>query len=217
MQSVTPVWSAPDQGEDMVTARSVLAAVAASVILHAAAVAQVTTADIVGRVTDASGAVLPGVTVTVENLATRETRVAPTSATGDYAFTLLPIGRYAVKIELPGFASQTASAVLAAGDRARIDVKLQVGAVSENVTVVAESPLVQTDSSTLSSLVTEKAVQDLPVNGRNFVRLVQLVPGATEGVPNSTIRTTSCSTASTTTSASSARWSSSRRSTPSPR
>src|SRR6185436_8777204 len=81
--------------------------------------------------------------------------------------------------------SQTAQLALAAGDRARLDVKLQVGAVSENVTVVAESPLVQTDSSTLSSLVTEKAVQDLPVNGRNFVRLVQLVPGATEGVPNS--------------------------------
>ena len=68
--------------------------------------------------------------------------------------------------------------MLAAGDRARIDAKLQVGAVSETVNVTGESPLVQTDSSTLSSLVTEKAVQDLPVNGRNFVRLVQLVPGA---------------------------------------
>src|SRR5439155_18258229 len=63
--------------------------------------------------------------------------------------------------------------------------KLQVGAVAENVTVTGESPLLQTDTATLSSLVTEKAVQDLPVNGRNFVRLVQLVPGATEGVPNS--------------------------------
>jgi hypothetical protein len=169
----------------MSSARGVLAAVVVSLILHAAANAQVTTADIIGRVTDASGAVLPGVTVTVENVGTRETRVSPTSASGDYAFNLLPIGRYTVKIELQGFATQTAAAVLAAGDRARIDVKLQVGGVAENVTVVAESPLVQTDSSTVSSLVTEKAVQDLPVNGRNFVRLVQLVPGATEGVPNS--------------------------------
>ena len=169
----------------MVSARSVVAAVAVSQLLHTAATAQVTTADIVGRVTDASGAVLPGVTVTVENIGTHETRVAPTGASGDYAFNLLPIGRYTVKIELQGFTPQTANLVLAAGDRSRLDVKLQVGAVSENVTVVAESPLVQTDSSTLSSLVTEKAVQDLPVNGRNFVRLVQLVPGATEGVPNS--------------------------------
>jgi hypothetical protein len=169
----------------MVPVRRVAAAAAVLFLLQTPAFAQVTTADIVGRVTDASGAVLPGVTVTAENLGTHETRVAPTGGSGDYAFTLLPIGRYKVTIELQGFTSQTANLVLAAGDRSRLDAKLQVGAVSENVTVVAESPLVQTDSSTLSSLVTEKAVQDLPVNGRNFVRLVQLVPGATEGVPNS--------------------------------
>jgi len=169
----------------MFAARRVAAALAFCVILHTGAFAQVTTADIVGRVTDASGAILPGVTVTVENIGTHETRVAPTGASGDYTFNVLPIGRYTVKIELQGFSTQTANLVLAAGDRARLDVKMQVGAVAENVTVTAESPLVQTDSSTLSSLVTEKAVQDLPVNGRNFVRLVQLVPGATEGVANS--------------------------------
>jgi hypothetical protein len=162
-----------------------VAIVALALLLTTPAFAQVTTADIVGRVTDASGAVLPGVTVTAENLGTQETRVAPTGASGDYAFTLLPIGRYKVTIELQGFTTQSANLALAAGDRSRLDIRLQVGAVSENVTVVAESPLVQTDSSTLSSLVTEKAVQDLPVNGRNFVRLVQLVPGATEGVANS--------------------------------
>jgi hypothetical protein len=166
-------------------ARRGVAIAALALLLTTPALAQVTTADIVGRVTDSSGAVLPGVTVTAENLGTHETRVAPTGASGDYAFTLLPIGRYKVTIELQGFTAQTANLVLAAGDRSRLDVRLQVGAVSENVTVVAESPLVQTDSSTLSSLVTEKAVQDLPVNGRNFVRLVQLVPGATEGIPNS--------------------------------
>ena len=166
-------------------ARPRVAIAALTLLLTTPALAQVTTDDIVGRVTDSSGAVLPGVTVTVENLGTHETGVVPTEGSGDYAFTLLPIGRYKVTIELQGFTSQTANLLLAAGDRSRLDVKLQVGAVSENVTVVAESPLVQTDSSTLSSLVTEKAVQDLPVNGRNFVRLVQLVPGATEGVPNS--------------------------------
>ena len=155
------------------------------VVIASAAVAQVTTADIVGRVTDSSNAVLPGATVTVENAGTHETRVAPTNESGDYAFTLLPIGTYTIKIELQGFSSQNARLTLAAGDRARIDAKLQVGAVAENVTVTGESPLLQTDTATLSSLVTEKAVQDLPVNGRNFVRLVQLVPGATEGVPNS--------------------------------
>jgi len=154
-------------------------------VISSAAVAQVTTADIVGRVTDSSNAVLPDATVTVENVGTHETRVAPTNESGDYAFTLLPIGTYTIKIELPGFSTQNARMTLAAGDRARVDAKLQVGAVAENVTVTGESPLLQTDTATLSSLVTEKAVQDLPVNGRNFVRLVQLVPGATEGVPNS--------------------------------
>jgi len=169
----------------MSAARLVIATFACGVVLAFDAAAQVTTADIIGRVMDSSGAVLPGVTVTVENLGTRETRVAPTNESGDFAFTLLPIGRYTVKIELSGFTPQTATLTLAAGDRSRLDVRLQVGAVAENVSVVAQSPLVQTDSATLSALVTEKAVQDLPVNGRNFVRLVQLVPGANEGVPNS--------------------------------
>src|SRR5204863_8676538 len=65
------------------------------------------------------------------------------------------------------------------------DSQLQVGLLAETITVTAASPLLQTDTSTLSALVTEKAVQDLPVNGRNFVQLVQLVPGAFEGLPNS--------------------------------
>ena len=104
----------------MFSARSVLAAaVAFCLILHTAAFAQVTTADIVGRVTDSSGAVLPGVTVTVENVGTHDTRVAPTSASGDYTFNLLPIGAYTVKIELQGFITQTARVTLSAGDRAR--------------------------------------------------------------------------------------------------
>jgi len=149
-------------------ARQRVAIAALALLLATPALAQVTSADIVGRVTDSSGAVLPGVTVTAENLGTHETRVAPTGGSGDYAFTLLPIGRYKVTIELQGFTSQTAQLALAAGDRARLDVKLQVGAVSENVTVVAESPLVQTDSSTLSSLVTEKAVQIL--GGAGYLR-----------------------------------------------
>jgi carboxypeptidase family protein len=151
----------------------------------ALAVAQVTTADIVGRVTDSSGAVLPGVTVTIENQATHDVRTAPTNETGDYLFNLLPIGTYTVKVELQGFSTQTTRVALSAGDRVRFDPKLQLGAVQENVTVTAESPLLQTDTATVSSLVSEKAVQDLPVSGRNAMRLVQLVPGAFEGLQNS--------------------------------
>jgi len=153
--------------------------------LPVAAAAQVTTADIVGRVTDSSGAVLPGATVTIENLATHDVRTAPTNETGDYLFNLLPIGTYTVNVELQGFASQTTRVVLSAGDRVRFDPKLQLGQVQESVLVTAESPLLQTDTATVSALVSEKAVQDLPVSGRNVVRLVQLVPGAFEGLTNS--------------------------------
>src|SRR5262245_15420102 len=119
--------------------------------------AQVTTADIVGRVTDASGGVLPGATITIENVATHDVRTAPSNETGDYLFNLLPIGAYAVKVELQGFNAQTTRVALSAGDRARLDARLQVGAVAENITVTAESPLLQTDTATVSSLVTTKA------------------------------------------------------------
>jgi len=157
--------------------------VVASLILPSLASAQ--TADIVGRVTDNSGGVLPGATVTVENVGTRDVRTAVTTDTGDYVFTLLPIGTYTVKIELQGFSAYSSRAVLTSGDRIRVDGKLSLGTISETVEVTAEAPLLQTDTSTLSALVTEKAVQDLPVVGRNFINLVQLVPGANTGANNS--------------------------------
>ena len=169
----------------MFSARSAAAVVAVFVILSTAAFAQVTTGDIVGRVTDSTGGVLPGATVTIEHLGTHDIRTVPSNGTGDFVFNLLPIGAYTVKVELQGFISQTARVSLSTGDRARFDAKLQLGQVAENVTVTAESPLVQTDTATMSALVTEKAVQDLPVSGRNVARLVQLVPGAFEGQTNS--------------------------------
>src|SRR3954470_17893144 len=94
-----------------------------------------TTADIVGRVTDASAAVLPGATVTLENVGTGDVRTTITSDTGDYVFTLLPIGTYTVKIEMQGFQTQNARVVLTSGDRTRIDGKLTVGGVEESVLV----------------------------------------------------------------------------------
>src|SRR5437763_1078125 len=110
-------------------------AVAVALWIPAAAVAQVTTADIVGRVTDSTGAVLPGATITIENLATHDVRTAPANGTGDYLFNLLPIGAYTVKVELQGFNTQTTNVTLSAGDRVRVDAKLQVGQIAENVTV----------------------------------------------------------------------------------
>src|SRR5262249_44851017 len=148
------------------------------------AVAQVTTADVLGRVTDSSGAVLPGVMVAIENLGTGATRSVVSSDTGDYVFNLLSAGRYTVRFELAGFKGFAAGVVLAAGDRARVDAQMMVGAVGETVSVQAEAPLLQTDSATLGTAITGRLVQDLPLNGRNYVQLTQLVTGVSSGPGN---------------------------------
>jgi len=147
--------------------------------------AQLSTADIVGTVTDPSGAVIPNANVILTDLGTKEQRSSTTSAGGDFNFSLLPVGSYSVTVSKPGFKSASlANLAVEAGDRARADVQMQTGSVAETVTVVAQTPLLQADNATVSSTVTAKAVQDLPLNGRNFVQLVQLVPGANEGPGN---------------------------------
>jgi hypothetical protein len=154
-------------------------------LLGAQAFAQLTTADILGTVTDASGAVVPNATVVVKNLGTNEVRTVQTSSSGDYTVSLLPVGHYSVSVKASGFeSSMTNDLSIEAGDRARNDVKLVTGAGSTTVTVEASTPLLQADNATVSSTVTAKAVQDLPLNGRNFVQLVALVPGANEGQGN---------------------------------
>src|SRR5690349_7279195 len=164
--------------------RAVLGAMC--VLLASAAHAQVTTADILGRVTDSSGAVLPGASITVVNSATRDTRTLNSSETGDYVFNLLPIGTYTVTIELQGFSTQMRTVTVSSGDRARVDAKMSLGTVSENIQVTAEAAPLQTDSSTVGTLFNAKAVQDLPIAGRNIIRLVQMIPGANEGAVSST-------------------------------
>lgn len=172
----------------MATRQSVGVAVVFAVcgwLLATPAVAQVTTADVLGRVTDTSGGALPGATVTITNPATGDERVQVASETGDYVFSLLPIGRYTIKVELQGFQAFTGTLQLSAGDRQRVNAQLSVGTLSETLTVTAEAPLIQSDSATVGALLPETAVQDLPLNGRNVIGLVRMVPGANEGLPNS--------------------------------
>lgn len=146
---------------------------------------QLTTSDILGTVTDSSGAVIPGAKVTLTNLGTQEKRTAVGNSSGDYSFTLLQPGHYSVSVQAPGFkAYSTPDLAVEAGDRARNDAHLELGSSGETVTVEAQTPLLQSENATVSSTVTEKAVQDLPLNGRNFVQLVQIVPGANEGPGN---------------------------------
>jgi len=145
--------------------------------------AQQNTADVVGTVTDATGAILPGAAVTITNIGTNVSQTVQTGPTGDYTFTLLQVGTYTVKVEAKGFKIFTApNLTLSSGDRARVDAKMEVGDVTQTVEVsAAVAPALQTDSSNVGSLVNSTAVEDVPLNGRNVVRLVQLAPGVTEG------------------------------------
>jgi len=145
------------------------------------------TADIIGTVTDTSGAAVANAKVTVKNTGTNASRSMQTGASGDYAFTLLSVGTYAITVEATGFKQFSASAVtVAAGDRARVDAKMEVGTVTQVVEVQAsQAPLLQTDSPTVGGLLTATSVQDLPVNGRNSILLVQTAPGASAGPQSS--------------------------------
>jgi outer membrane receptor protein involved in Fe transport len=154
------------------------------VVLSIPAAAQVTTADVVGRVTDSTGAVVPGAQITVTNLGTNISRSAVADERGDYVVNLLPAGRYSVRVEVAGFKTFSIETTLAAGDRARVDARMEVGQPSETVSITSEAPILQTDSSTLGTAITGKLVQDLPLNGRNYVQLAQLVPGVSPGPPN---------------------------------
>lgn len=144
--------------------------------------AQVTTGDILGTVTDANGAAVVQATVAMENTATHIRRTIQSSGNGDYAVTLLDPGDYSVKVSSPGFKTYTVPSVeLSAGDRIRVNASLSIGQVSETVTVETQESALQTDSSVVSDTIGEKQTEDLPLNGRNFVQLVQLTPGVNEG------------------------------------
>jgi hypothetical protein len=146
--------------------------------------AQLTTSDILGTVTDSTGSVVPNANVTLTNVDTQEKRTATSNASGEYVFPLLNPGHYSITVEAPGYATPSQLLAVEAGDRARADFHMTIGSATQTVTVEGQTPLLQTDNATVSSTVTEKAVQDLPLNGRNFVQMVQLVPGANEGLGN---------------------------------
>jgi hypothetical protein len=149
-------------------------------LVSVSAIAQITTADVVGTVKDSSGAVVPNTKVVITNTATNDSRSGQTNSQGEYVFTLLKPGRYSIRVEAPGFKAFLGSVTISAGDRARVDAQMQVGGAGETVEVQATTPLLQTDSSTVGATVTQRDVEDLPLTSRNLISLVQLVPGANE-------------------------------------
>ena len=146
--------------------------------------AQLTNGSVVGTVTDTTGAVIPGAKLTLTNTGTNIAAYTTTNGTGDYTFNLLNPGQYTVTVEAKGFKRLVIPGfALAAGDRLRENANMELGNMEETVQVTTSAPLLQTESSTVQSTVTERSVQDLPLNGRNFINLVTAQPGVNAGSP----------------------------------
>ncbi|MFB3829633.1 MAG: carboxypeptidase regulatory-like domain-containing protein [Bryobacteraceae bacterium] len=135
-------------------------------------------ANIVGTVRDSSGAVVPEAQVKVVNTQTGYTQSRATAADGSYRLPLLPVGQYELTAEKSGFQKFVQTGiVLAVNDNATIDITMNVGAVSEAVTVTGAAPLVDTQSGTIKGLVDQQRIVDLPLNGRDITQLMSIQAG----------------------------------------
>src|SRR5438094_785780 len=144
--------------------------------------AQVTTGTISGVVQDSSGAVIPGVSVTVKNLDTGITRTVTTDEGGRYTVPDLTLGNYEVEAQLPGFQTEVRSGItLTVGRSAVVNFALKVGQIADKVTITEEAPLVESTTSAMSSLVDARTIRDLPLNGRSWDNLALLQPGGRFG------------------------------------
>ncbi|MBC7911743.1 MAG: carboxypeptidase regulatory-like domain-containing protein, partial [Pyrinomonadaceae bacterium] len=139
---------------------------------------QTTTANISGTVKDESGALLPGVTVTAKNLETGLTRTMVTDTEGRYHISQLTPANYEIQTTSSGFQTAIRTGIdLTVGREAVVNLTLKVGEVTAKVVITGEAPLVETTRSEISSVVDDKKIRDLPVNGRSYDQLVLLQPG----------------------------------------
>jgi hypothetical protein len=161
--------------------RLLAAAVFAVLSLSGVALAQTAaTGNIEGVVTDATGAVLPGVSVIVKNTGTNATRELVTDDAGRYRATALQTGVYEVTASLGGFQSGTfGNLQVQVGQTLAADIKMRAAGVTETVTVTAESPLIDTRRTDVSNVVGETAIENLPINGRRWENFVLLGPAVT--------------------------------------
>jgi Carboxypeptidase regulatory-like domain len=135
-------------------------------------------ANLYGTVTDALGAALPGASVTATDVATSVVTKTTADASGNYSFPSLPPAGYSVSVEAPGFKTEVLNGItLLVNQKARIDVRLQVGSVDSKVEVTSEAPLVDTSSASVGTVIGQRDVVDLPLNVRRFGALAILVPG----------------------------------------
>lgn len=141
------------------------------------------TATIVGRVSDPTGAVFSGAAVAVRNLSTGLERSTVTTDSGDFELPSLPVsGTYRLTVSKTGFQNQELNGiVLQVDQRARFDITMKIGSVTETVQVEESAPIVNTESGSIGQVISNKKIVDLPLNGRNFVQLASLLPSAIVG------------------------------------
>lgn len=148
-------------------------------VLAMPAAAQKSSGDLLGTVTDTSGAAVAGVDITLTNASTGEVRKAKTDELGNYRLPFIPPGTYSVRAEATGFQTMAVEALVLTVDAdLRQDLTLKVGSVSETVTVTANAVQVNAESPSLGNVIQERSVVALPLNGRAFLQLAQLGAGA---------------------------------------
>ncbi len=141
---------------------------------------QSTSGEIAGSVTDPTGAAVPGVMITFVNENTGEVKTVESGATGSYLATLLPVGSYQASVQADGFRTvESPGIALSALQSLRVDFVLELGQVTETVTITSQAPQVDTRSTQIGMTVDDRRIKDLPLNGRNPLDLVRLVPGVT--------------------------------------
>src|SRR5438552_6206126 len=139
--------------------------------------AQTTTAAFQGTVTDSSAAVLPGAQVTASNVETGLKRTTITNETGRFLLSQLPPGSYEITVSLPGFETLVRKGMtLTVGQQANLTLSMKVGAVDQQVVVTGDAPIVETWQSSVSGVVEEKRITELPLNGRDFTQLALVEP-----------------------------------------
>jgi hypothetical protein len=160
-----------------------LACLSVLVAFGAPAFAQQTTGTIAGRLVDAQGAAVPGVTVTGRNTQTGFVRTSVTDGEGVYRLTALPVGTYDLVAELQGFTKiESKGIVLNVGQTLDVDMTLKLATVQESITVNAETPLIETSSSSVGGVVDISRIESLPLNGRQFANLAATIPGVGLGM-----------------------------------
>ncbi|HXT62449.1 MAG TPA: carboxypeptidase-like regulatory domain-containing protein, partial [Pyrinomonadaceae bacterium] len=137
------------------------------------------TATLQGSVTDPKGSVVPNATVTARNEATSVERTAQTDSDGNFSIASLPAGTYTIEVQAQGFKRDLVQHfAIEVGRTIQRNFQLEVGDVSENITVTADAPVIESATTSVGTVINQRTVQEIPLNGRHFVDLGLLIPGS---------------------------------------